>query len=281
MLFSERYGYKKIDEKLLIKDVPQEIRQRLWNVFETYIFMEIRPTFFGNSSVYQSTKGTYISNLWDKFFKKPLNNLFSSYGVDIINDMQKLFLEKLKWYEVYDFIDFFANEYPDEDEQNKETILDSINIVLKEEKVPYRIVNGAVRPLTSEEEIKEIEKALNISDKYAPIREHLSKALNLLSDRKEPDYANSIKESISSLESLVQITLGVKGTLADLLKGLNIHPALKQGFSNLYGWTSDDGGIRHGKTSETLEPKIEEARYMLITASAFINYVIAKEKDKK
>ena len=102
-----------------------------------------------------------------------------------------------------------------------------------------------------------------------------------MSDRENPDYANSIKESISALQSLAQILLGEKGTLGEVIKKLDVHPALKQGFSNIYGWTSDEGRIRHGKTGEPLEPGLTEARYMLITASAFINYLIVKEESEK
>ena len=282
--FSERYGYKKIDEKLYRENVPREVRQRLWNIFEVLVFMEIRENYRGGDIPSDITQ-KYISFLWDKFFKRSINDLLSrqhwNYRVD---DMQKLFLGEFEWYKVYDFLEFFAENYSGG--QRKTMILSEINRVFKEEKVPYRMIvsgdnYGQIIPLTSEEEIKEIEKALNTPDKYAPVREHLSKALNLLSDRKESDYPNSIKESISSLESLVQITLGEKGTLGNLIKGLNVHPALKQGFRNLYGWTSDDGGIRHGKTGESLDPEVEEARYMLVTTSAFINYVIAKEDKTK
>jgi len=60
------------------------------------------------------------------------------------------------------------------------------------------------------------------------------------------------------------------------LEKLDIHPAMKQGFSNLYGWTSDEGGIRHGKFTEPLGICKREARYMLITISAFRNYLIDK-----
>jgi len=74
----------------------------------------------------------------------------------------------------------------------------------------------------------------------------------------------------------VQIILGKEGTLGKLVDGLDIHPALKKAFSNLYGWTSDDAGIRHPKSKEPLSCDEPEARYMLVTCSAFINYLIAK-----
>lgn len=121
---------------------------------------------------------------------------------------------------------------------------------------------------------EETEEALGVP--YKGTRDHLEKALTLLSDRKKPDYANSIKESISALESLVQELLGEKGTLGQLIDELDVHPALKKGWKCFYGWTSDEGGIRHGKFGEVLEPGVAEAKYMLVTTSAFINYFVEK-----
>ncbi len=49
----------------------------------------------------------------------------------------------------------------------------------------------------------------------------LKRALELFSDRGSPDYRNSIKESISAVESFVIFTTGKdKGTLGQLTKKL-------------------------------------------------------------
>ena len=109
---------------------------------------------------------------------------------------------------------------------------------------------------------------------------HLRRALELLSNRDEPDYRNSIKESISAVEGLVAKTVGAdKGTLGQLIKKLEddigLHPALRTAFSSLYGYTNDEGGIRHA----ILESKtigFEDAKFFLVVCSAFVNYVEAK-----
>jgi hypothetical protein len=65
------------------------------------------------------------------------------------------------------------------------------------------------------------------------VSEHLNTAIGFLSDRKNPDYRNSIKESISAVESLMKILAGVKS--ATLLEGLKrvdsvvgLHTALRK-----------------------------------------------------
>jgi hypothetical protein len=47
----------------------------------------------------------------------------------------------------------------------------------------------------------------------------------------------------------------------------------------IYGYTCDDQGIRHGLTNND-EPEQEDARFMLVTCSAFVNMVIEKARKK-
>jgi len=67
--------------------------------------------------------------------------------------------------------------------------MDVCNSIL-EEVSGYHFVEGKITQITSEEEISEIEEALEIPLK--PVRTHLENALKLFSDRKSPDYRNSI-----------------------------------------------------------------------------------------
>lgn len=64
-------------------------------------------------------------------------------------------------------------------------------------------------------------------------------------------------------------------------KGLKIPSVLRKAFENLYGYTNDEKtGIRHSLMDESAQyvPGAEEALYMLITCSAFINYLNSKMK---
>jgi hypothetical protein len=54
-----------------------------------------------------------------------------------------------------------------------------------------------------------------------------------------------------------------------------MHSALEQGFKKIYGYTSDDSGIRHALL-EKPTVDFEEAKYMLVSCTAFINYLIVK-----
>ena len=279
MLFSERYGYKKINEALLRENMPEHLRTRIWNVFYKDVFIIKHWGGVSPGKTFLEPVFNFVITLWDRFFKKNIQYVdeHKYYPSMVVDEIKHLFFQ-LPWYEVYDFIDFFA-QFPWEYEDFKELkirVLQEINLVLQQERAPYRIINDIVTLLTSEEEIKEIKKGLSIPDKFKPVRDHLEKALRLMSDRKDPDYENSIKESISALESLVKILTRKEGSLSGLIERLDIHQAMKRGFKELYDWTSKEGGIRHGKSGKSLTPGFAEARYMLITISTFVNYLIEK-----
>lgn len=157
----------------------------------------------------------------------------------------------------------------------REEYLKEMNNAFKKNYVGYRFTGNVITPITNETEIEEILKA----QENKRVSVHIEKAKEFLSNRKNPDYENSIKESITAVELMCnKNTNSEKSTLGDALKliekkGISIHPALKSAFDNLYGYTSDASGIRHAGSIGGPEATFEEARYMLVSCSAFINYL--------
>ncbi len=54
-----------------------------------------------------------------------------------------------------------------------------------------------------------------------------------------------------------------------------LHKDLIEAFKKLYWYTSDAHGIRHGLVGEP-NLDVEDAKFMLISCSAFIDYLFAK-----
>lgn len=156
------------------------------------------------------------------------------------------------------------------------------NAVLAREHSGYRFVDGQLAPITSATEIGETEEA---ADRAAAkgldgIREQIAQAVRLLGQRPEPDYRNSVKEAISAVEGVVKRVNGSRGGgLHDALEvvsaKIEMHPALKIGLEKLYGYTSDSDGIRHPILEEASVDEAE-ARFMVVTCSAFVNFLIAR-----
>ena len=135
--------------------------------------------------------------------------------------------------------------------------------------------------ITSKEEVSTIESAMQKSS--SNIKMHLSNALELYSQRPQGDYRNSIKESISAVEAYCREITG-ENTLGQALNNLNrngviLPSTLKSAFDKLYAYTNQpDTGIRHALMDDegSYTPSIEEALFMLISCSAFINYLKSK-----
>lgn len=276
MKFSERYGYTLVNEALCRETIPLSTRTRIWNNFYSIIFNDTYRSLLNGYSYtgYEHEKLIGFGNVFYDFF---LNEDLELFNLGLLElRIKEQFDLSHRWNRVFDFIEFFIQNYPFEKEVN--ILIENLNRVLKEEKSAYRIINKQIAEITSEEEIVEINKALSLPDKFSPVNEHLTKALKHFSNRDKPDYENSIKESISALESLTKIILGEKGTLGELTKKLQIHPALKSAISQLYGWASDEKGIRHGSDNKTTKIDEEETKLILILSSSLINYIYSKNK---
>jgi hypothetical protein len=195
--------------------------------------------------------------------------------------MVRKYFFQCEWYKVYDFVEFVANNYHPEwvNDQNKMFMI-SCNSILERELPAYRFVGGILSRITAEEEIAEVDKALEETDSIKPINVHIKRAIELFADKKKPDYRNSIKESISAVEAICNLIIGndhstLGGALKKIESKVVIHPALKSAFSALYGYTSSADGIRHALLDQS-KLDFEDAKFMLVSCSAFVNYLMIK-----
>jgi len=273
--FSQRKGLKPIKNVMQVDSMDNDLRNGLWNALSIFYLNRIEANVYGEWYLANDRDVEILfKRLWHNYFKKPIDTL-SIHWPEPRDEVRKYFFN-CEWFDVYDFIEFVAMRYPDGGINSK--FMDFCNSVLKRELSAYRFVGGKITPITSDEEIHEIEEALEAGPKT--VKTHLDTALDLLSDRKSPDYRNSIKESISAVEAICkQITNDTKATseqaLKEIEKKTGLHPALKKAFSNLYGYTSDAQGIRHALMDEP-NLDFEDAKFMLVSCSAFINYLITK-----
>ena len=144
----------------------------------------------------------------------------------------------------------------------------------------YRFINTQFVPITNDQEIASINEASKNNTEYKTVSAHFNKALELLSDKKVPDFSNSIKESISAIESYFKVfynnpNIKFGDALNNLEKDHNLDKLIKESINKIYAFSNNVGAIRHGlKPGETSDKiTLAEAKYMLVTCSAFINYL--------
>ena len=271
MRFSQRYGYTPVRNVIQHESMDDELRNSLWNA--------LHECYLGPGLTLAMS-----SKLWTDFFKWPIT--FDRLEL-CISPIQERTTKKIReyffnsqWHEVYDLVEFIADV--DTSARRANEFRHLMNSYLEREVSAYRFVDECITPITDQREIDEVETALN--GKSDAVSKQLARAVELLSDRQNPDYRNSVKESISAVEGEVRSTLRTDGgTLGELLRQLEqrepLHPALKAAFSSLYGYTSDESGIRHALLDNGREVTFEEAKFMLVACSAFINYVRGATKS--
>ncbi|MDD3013100.1 MAG: hypothetical protein PHC34_05295 [Candidatus Gastranaerophilales bacterium] len=267
MLFSQRMGYKPVRDKIQKESLDQPTRNQLWNKYSDLL-----------KNI--SNTDAVIELIWTGLYKQTKDTLpRNPYNYSPKQDwLRDYFIEK-DWYESLDIIEFTVKILPS---YTLDKFINYFNFILERECSAYRLINGKFTQITSKEEIQSIEDAINI--KVNPVRTHLNQAFDLFADRKNPDYRNSIKESISAVECLVKKITGKSKFQAAVNELFNQkiieHAAMKEALGNLYGYASDEDGIRHPiMDRDTI--KSEDAKYMLVICTAFINYMMAKCKQSE
>jgi hypothetical protein len=272
MKFSDKYGYTSLEKVFQREDVSLELRVNLWNVLKIEIWDNYAPYDYANEEI--SVKiDNLVQRLWFYYFNNDMDSLpkfNDSYPTKGYYNYLKEYFISCDWYELYNFLEEIA--------QDKSNLLNEkakkwINNTLQKHNAAYRFVDDSIAEITSEQEIVAIEDAMKVE--YLPVRDHLKASLRMLSDKDNQDFRNSVKESISAVEAVCRDISGKKSaTLSDALKHVeNCHPALSQGFNRIYGYTSDESGIRHALSDES-DITYADAKFMLVACSAFVSYLM-------
>lgn len=282
--FSDRRKIQPLDNEIQIYNFDERTRNKIANLIKRWYGMIYQKGYSSQflKSLLNDVFGEYVSYDLEDRIKYHDDKIFEEFIYDAIIEEDYASVLTLVEYITVFFNDFknhylqinyfpsYRNEFPD--------FVKELNELFKEEFVGYRMIENQITPISDDIEVEEIKQGLNIQ--YDGCKSHIKKALTLLSNREKPDYKNSIKESISAVESICKIiTKDSKATLGKAInqlekKGLNIHPSLISAFSKLYGYTSDEGGIRHAEGLFESKVSFGEAKYMLVSCCAFVNYLL-------
>ena len=291
MTFSQRMKLEPVRSVMQIGSLDKETRNALWNLISPFL-----------RNAQARKEMTVNTDIWTGLYHNTLDTVpnMGSKNEHYIQD-NELFYQFFRgkvcddtWNQCLDFVEFIAAE----DNREKWSIqcynyglnqadvyvpsAKDYNSIFEQYLVGYRFVYGEITPITAPCEIRAIEDVVAATN--TSVRELMTKAVAHLSDRRQPDYAKSVHCSISAVEAQCCILLeNEKITLGQALKqlenkGVVLHPALKDAFAKLYGYTSDANGVRHGSINPS---DVDQglAKFMLVACSAFINYVISKKVD--
>ena len=284
--FSDRNNIDKLNTIIQTDSFDERTRIQLYNYF-AYIIED-------DCHFAINHKNFYLDVL-DNVYCEIIDN-YDEYSISEYMETCKGYIKNTFLHDSYDavlsLVEYLANKidtipalarrfsYDTNGIGNPVHIQDEVNELFEKECVGYRFVGEKIVGITDKVEIKEIEESLQSN--YDGCREHIKKAVGFLADREHKDYKNCIKESISAVESICCIIADKKNaTLGEALKILeskcNLKGQLKSAFEKLYTYTNNDkGGIRHAEGLFVSDVSFEEAKFMLVSCSAFVNYLIAE-----
>lgn len=282
--FSEAHGMGSCVTQLQFKEFDDKTRTSLYNSIYQLLFRSFKETEIFRESYSDETnyEDLFFQHLiMDVFGERVSINRLHPYRLGYLEDkIYKVFMEA-PYNEVLDLVQYIIRWLTNMNKRIKEKnmFFELMNQVFEDEYVGYRFVDGKIAPITDKNEIISIENACN--NEFEGTRAHVKKAVGFIADRERKDYKNCIKESISAVESICSIIAGQKkSSLDDALKnlqknGVKIHPQLELAFSKLYAYTNSEKGIRHANGMFESDVTFEEAKFMLVSCSAFVNYLIA------
>lgn len=276
--FSDRYGIKPLNTEMQVDSLDNRTRSivinEIYTIYDDNIDDLTLKCLFFNEIIKNVFFETNLLEI-DRPYKYKFDVLFEQYIKEPIlhNDYDDV-LTMLEY-----LLELFVDFVSDRDKSIKKRIYKSFNELFEREYVGYRFVKNIIVPITDKVELQAINDC--IKDIFEGCKKHINKALAYLSDRKKPDYNNSVKESISAVEAVCRIIVGKdKATLGDALKILErkekLNGQLKSGFGKLYDYTNSADGIRHANGMFAENVTFEEAKFMLVMCCAFINYLKVK-----
>ncbi len=272
LTFSQAQGYEEVPGPLRLGELPDEARVRIWNAIYSSILIDKR------NSPYNSECGHLWTNiLYSKHILYDVLPL-DEHTLPFLNDSDLLRNEILEkpFNKVFDLVQFvMRNQYcPD-------GFVRAMQRAFKESRLAYTIDESdppTILPAVTETEGEVVSETLQLLRQagLAGSAAHLAKASECIMRN---DWAGSVRESMNAVESVArQLAPGASRTLGPALAALEkdgrLHPALKEAFSKLYGYTSDEQGIRH-PLLDNAHPNVgmDEALFMLGACASFASYL--------
>lgn len=273
--FAQREGHEALPRQLNLKEISKELRAHVWKIYFD-MFQEAKRSNYHTAWI---DKGDEITELLYDFWIIRLHNPadeFSNNYADQLNRLKRIIMEG-GYIPFLDFLEFTLRS-PRVHRHRKGLIA----AALENARAAYRIIENRVMPIATPEEGEALQRAftdLQGANMAGP-RAHL---LNAGSSVVGGRFAESVRESIHAVEAAARLLEPSANTLepalAKLARSGKIHGALKSGFASLYGFTSDEQGIRHALL-EKAEADVDEtdALFMLGACAAFVSYLVSRSR---
>lgn len=302
LTFSQREGYTSLPEPLQLEELSQPLRIALWDDLSKFIGQ------FASGSTARG--GIHIAEPLTGCLKTVIAALRSR-PIDSISLSSELYSEprdlvlKGDFNVVFDFIERFLKEivhrihrghipidfYGDMDTCDSYQLVIRLQETMDRHAAAYHLTSDdwptppyRFEPHTSQRaaELTRVARLSIEGTGLQGVEQHLNQAAQYISGSQWPD---ATREGIHAVESVVREITGEASLSAGLKilasRGMQIHPALQAAFTKLYGYASDESGIRHALDAKQEAASVgrAEALFMYTACTAFVDYLLQKGKE--
>ena len=275
--FSQRHGYEPLPRPMQLEEISEDLRREIFNAVRV-LFLRTKNSF----GYFVNDEARFIERIFGEFSEFTEDKIDNKY--ENISDWASRTISYDKFNRVLDFLEIVMND--DYDTVHFST---RIGELFEQHGAAYRL-NTSQRPYqffpcSSKEQGDATQTAIETlrGDNMLGASTHLRQAAEHINARR---YGNSIADSIHAVESVARhIDPKLSKALGPALKsiqdaGLLKHPALKGAFSKLYGYTSDEQGIRHALIDQaTADVGLDEAMFMFGACASFAAYLANKHQQ--
>lgn len=269
--FSQRNGLAPIPPQLKLGEVSEDLRRLLGY----YIGLEI------DREAISGYEGSYFHGKWERvamdfhvLFLKQEAESYENSPYELKRRLQTA-LRRSGIGPLFDLVEFFVRHSG----CSKEFKGEVANAFVMA-KSAYRIVDSQIIAIGVAEQGDAFERALASAEASGAeaARQHLIAAGMAL---RNSDWAGAVRESIHAVEAMALRLAPDASTLGPALLALekkgHLHGSLKAALGSLYGYSSDEKGVRHALVFKK-EAQVDEADalFMLGACASFVSYLIVR-----
>jgi AbiJ N-terminal domain 4 len=268
--FSQRIGLEPIPPQLELGEVSDELRRLLYY----YISLEINRERKPGLTVFTEKWKRVAMDLHVLFFRKPIE----TYGRKVSTTEQGISacIKGADIGQLFNLIEFFVRHPGCSDELKRELAGAFVTA-----RAAYRVFdNEYIAAIGSVEQAAAFERAIADAEakNASAARKQLIAAGVAL---RNSDWPGSVRESIHAVEAIAVRFAPGTDTLGAALKVLeergHLHGSLKAAFGSLYGYASDEEGVRHARVfSDEAQVDEADALFMLGACASFVSYLLAR-----
>ena len=286
--FSQRYGYEDLPEAMNLESLSDDLRRELCNTVASLAKQFMHP---GNHLYFTAEGNRLFRSIFGKIEGVPDRRVD---GIDIAD-----FVDKADRILIHDschkVLTFFETVLCKTWEVGHESSHGQLAYnqfekatqrLLEKHGAAYRLdvdqgIHWWFYPCESDEHAKAIANALETLQNggFGGAKAHLREAADHINGGR---HGNAIAASIHAVESVARKIDPEAKSLTPALKALQKrgqlrHDALRQAFEKLYGYTSDEQGVRHALIDETkANVGLDESLFMFGACAAFAGYLARK-----